>query len=120
MTTPYEPEFTRNEGLLVGLAALPVFLGFLYFDERHAEQAVSAFMAVAATAVIRRDLIRRRWFQIFVVVVTMAHLALILASPGYDFTRGEIGLFLLADLLLVLGLAYLAEKVVTALGREAK
>ena len=118
MTTPYEPEFTHNEGLMVGLAALPIFVGFLYFDESHAELAVAAFMAVAATVVIRRDLIRQRWFQLVVVVVAAAHLALILVSPGHEFSRGEIGLFVLADLLLVLGVVYLTERILTAFGRE--
>ena len=101
------------------MAALPIFVGFLYFDERHAELAVGAFMAIVATAVIRRDLVRHRWFQLFILVVAAAHLTLILVSPGHDFSRGGIGLFVLADLLLVLGLAYVTEKTVTALGRAA-
>ena len=120
MTTDYEPEFTHKQGLAVALAGAFLFFGLLYFVEEHqAELAFGAFAAIASTMVVRRDLLRCRWFLAFISIAAFAHIAFVLIAPWTDFSRGGFKLFVLCDVLLVLGLAFALERLVLAWERRS-
>jgi hypothetical protein len=118
MASEYEPEFTHNQGLVVGLAGMVLFFGLLFFVEDHqAELGFGAFVAIVSTIVIRRDLVRRRWFQLFIAAVALAHVGLFLLNPGSDFSRGGFKLFVLCEVVLVLGAAFALEWLVSSRGK---
>ena len=115
MTTEDEPEFTHQQGLAIGGLALLVGVGLMFFGERWAELGTIAFAAVAVTVFIQRRLLRRPWFLAFVALMVIAQLSLVLAFPWADLDRSEFKIFALADMLVVLGLSFALEKLVTIL-----
>ena len=121
MTEIYKPEFTYKQGAAVGLAGASLFFALIYFDQgQRAHMALSGLIALLSTLVIRRDLIRRRWFQYYFALMAITHLALVILIPPTGFDKSGFKLFVLGDILIVLASAFALEKLIFLRKRETQ
>ena len=75
--------------------------------------AVIAFFAIAATMFVHCNLMRRTWFLGFLAVAAAVHLALVMMFPGMDLDPVQFKLFAFTDVLAVIGLVFVVEKLLS-------
>lgn len=79
--------------------------------------AVIAFFAIAATLFVHCNLMRRTWFLGVLAVVAAVHVVVLMMFPGMDLDPGQFKMFAFSDVLAVIGLVFVVEKLLSL--REA-
>ena len=88
-------------------------IDLLTFGNAAPDLAVIAFFAIAATLFVHCNLMRRTWFLGFLAVAAAVHLAVVMMFPGADLDPVQFKMFAFSDVLAVIGLVFVVEKLLS-------
>ena len=88
-------------------------IDLLSFGNAAPDRAVIAFFAIAATLFVHCNLMRRTWFIGFLAAAAAAHLALVMMFPSVDLDPVQFKMFAFSDVLAVIGLVFVVEKLLS-------